>query len=83
MRYFTAAVKHAVGGETAGQNVLVEATIKKWFRSQEDGLKAERKRALEKAQEERAAAAGLPPLPAMELSVADAQRLGAGDSATK
>ena len=83
MRYFTAAVKHAVGGETAGQNVLVEATIKKWFRSQEDGLKAERKRALEKAQEERAAAAGLAPMPAMELSVDDAQRLGAGDSATK
>ena len=41
------------------------------------------KRALEKAQEERAAAAGLAPMPAMELSVDDAQRLGAGDSATK
>ena len=46
-----AAVKSAVGGETASQHAVMEAAIKKWFRTQDDSLKAERRRELLKQQE--------------------------------
>ena len=36
----TAAVKLSVGGETSSQLQAIENTIKRWFRSQEDTLKA-------------------------------------------
>ena len=57
---FAAAVKNAVGGETASQNDVMEAAIKKWFRSQEDAIKVQLKKDLMKKQElaaERMAAA--------------------------
>ena len=37
---FAAAVKLSVGGETSSQLQAIENTIKRWFRSQEDTLKA-------------------------------------------
>ena len=39
---FAAAVKQSIGRETASQNYVVEATIKRWFRSQDDMILAER-----------------------------------------
>ena len=48
-----AAVKQAVGGETASQANTIEQTIKRWFRSQEDMIKAEAREKLRKKQMEK------------------------------
>ena len=46
-----AAVKSAVGGETATQNDVMEAAIKRWLRSKVDCMKAKQRRKLLKQQE--------------------------------
>ena len=48
---FAAAVKSAVGGETATQNDVMEAAIKRWLRSKVDCMKAKQRRKQLKQQE--------------------------------
>ena len=80
--HFAAAVKQSVGGETASQNDVVEATIKRWFRSQEDIIRAERKAELLKQQMAKELREALENgtekvQPVMELSAEQAQAVAA------
>ena len=77
----TAAVKLSMGGETANQSTVIEATIKKWFCQQADAIKKKKEEEQKKEKEKAMAQAygDWPPLPVMELSVPEAQALGDGD----
>ena len=78
-------MKHSLGGETASQLQAIENTIKRWFRSQADAIKAKKraeamkkKEAME-LQKKLNAAGGSSIL--MEVSIPEAEAMAAaGDT---